>query len=154
MRHNVVRLAVCIILLVTVSCASQPSPAFTSTPAPTAIPPELISGIDAWLSQQSKDGNFSGSVLVARQGDVLLSQGYGLAGREQNIPNTAQTRFRLGSITKQFTAMAILMLQAQNKLNVQDPICRYIPECPTLWQDITIHHLLTHTSGIPDLLEL
>jgi CubicO group peptidase (beta-lactamase class C family) len=50
----------------------------------------------------------------------------------------------------QFTAMAILMLQAQDKLNVQDPVCLYIPECPTTWQDITIHQLLTHTSGIPN----
>lgn len=112
MRHNAVRLIVGGILLVTAACASQPSPTLTPTPAPTAIPQELISGIDAWLSQQSKDGNFSGSVLVVRQGDVLLSQGYGLADREQNIPNTAQTRFRLGSITKQFTAMATLILDA------------------------------------------
>jgi CubicO group peptidase (beta-lactamase class C family) len=50
----------------------------------------------------------------------------------------------------QFTAMAILMLQAQDKLNVQDPVCLYIPECPTTWQDFTIHQLLTHTSGIPN----
>lgn len=53
-------------------------------------------------------------------------------------------------MTKQFTAMAILMLQAQDKLNVQDRICDYISDCPTAWQEITIHHLLTHTSGIPD----
>jgi CubicO group peptidase (beta-lactamase class C family) len=89
-------------------------------------------------------------VLVARNGEVLLSRGYALADRDKNLPNTPQTKFRLGSITKQFTAMAILILQAQDKLNVQDPVCRYIPECPSTWQDITVHHLLTHTSGIPN----
>lgn len=154
MRHNVVRLTVCGILLVTAACASQLSPTLTPTPAPTTIPPELISGMDAWLSQQSKDGNFSGSVLVARRGDVLLSQGYGLADREQNIPNTAQTRFRLGSITKQFTAMATLIVEARGKLNVKDPICNYIADCPSTWAGIAIDHLLTHTSGIPDLISL
>lgn len=136
------------------ACASQPSPTPTPTPTPTAISPELISGIDAWLNQQGKDGNFSGSVLVACQGDVLLSQGYGLADREQNIPNTPQTRFRLGSITKQFTAMAILILEARGKLDVKDPICNYIADCPSTWEGITIDHLLTHTSGIPDLISL
>ncbi|MCI0526873.1 MAG: beta-lactamase family protein, partial [Nitrospira sp.] len=89
-------------------------------------------------------------MLVARNGEVLLSRGYGLADRDKNLPNTPQTKYRLGSITKQFTAMAILILQAQNKLNLQNPICLYMPECPALWQDINIHHLLTHTSGIPD----
>jgi CubicO group peptidase (beta-lactamase class C family) len=154
MRHFSVRLTVCLILPVMVACASQPSPAFTSTPAPTTIPPELISDIDAWLGQQSKDGNFSGSVLVARQGEVLLNQGYGLADREGNIANTAQTWFRLGSITKQFTAMAILVLESRGQLSVNDPICNHIADCPPAWAGITVDHLLTHTSGIPDLLEL
>jgi CubicO group peptidase (beta-lactamase class C family) len=154
MRHNAVRITVCGVLLVTAACASQLSPTLTPTPAPTAIPREVISGMDAWLSQQSKDGNFSGSVLVARQDDVLLNQGYGLADRQHNIPNTAQTRFRLGSITKQFTAMAILILAARGKLNVADPICNYIADCPATWVGITIDHLLTHTSGLPDLLSL
>jgi CubicO group peptidase (beta-lactamase class C family) len=64
------------------------------------------------------------------------------------IPNTPQTRFHLGSMTKQFTAMGILILESQGKLSVQDPICNYITDCPKEWQDITIHHLLTHTSGL------
>jgi CubicO group peptidase (beta-lactamase class C family) len=81
-----------------------------------------------------------------------LSRGYGLADREKKTPNTTQTRYRIYSITKQFTAMAILMLQERGKLNVQDPICKYIPDCPAAWKEITIHHLLTHTSGIPDFI--
>jgi CubicO group peptidase (beta-lactamase class C family) len=63
-------------------------------------------------------------------------------------------RFRLGSITKQFTAMAILILQAEGLLDVQEPTCPYIPDCPAAWRGITIHHLLTHTSRIPNFTDL
>jgi CubicO group peptidase (beta-lactamase class C family) len=97
------------------------------------------------------DETFSGSILIAQDGKVLLSRGYGSADRELGISNTPQTRFRLGSVTKQFTAMAILILQSQGRLTVQDPICRYIEDCPTAWEDITIHHLLTHSSGITSM---
>ena len=120
-------------------------------PSPTLATEGLASKIDKVLNSLTEREAFTGAVLVARNGEVLLSQGYGLADLDKNLPNTPQTKYRLGSITKQFTAMAILMLQAQDKLNVQDPICRYISECPTMWQDVTIHHLLTHTSGIPNL---
>ena len=104
------------------------------------------------LGNLAKLSLFTGSVLIAKQGKVLLSHGYGLADRKQNTPNTPQTRFRLGSLTKQFTAMAILILEKQGKLNVKDPICKYVPDCPSTWGIITIKHLLTHTSGIPDFL--
>jgi CubicO group peptidase (beta-lactamase class C family) len=119
-------------------------------PSPTLVAEGPDSKIDRILNFLTERESFTGAVLVARNGEILLSKGYGLADRDKNLPNTPQMKYRLGSITKQFTAMAILMLQAQNKLRVQDPVCRYIPECPATWQDITIHHLLTHTSGIPD----
>jgi len=64
------------------------------------------------------------------------------------VPNTPQTKFRLGSITKPFTAMAIMILQERGKLSVQDSICKYLTDCPPAWQQITIHHLLSHTSGM------
>jgi len=112
------------------------------------VKPEAISQVDKLLTQMTHDGAFTGSVLIAQDGVVFLSQGYGLADRAQGIPNTPQTRFHLGSLSKQFTAMAILILESQGKLNVQDPICSYIADCPAAWQDITIHHLLTHTSGL------
>jgi CubicO group peptidase (beta-lactamase class C family) len=73
-----------------------------------------------------------------------------MANREWDVPNTPDTKFRIGSITKQFTAMSVLLLQDQGKLNVQDLICQYIDDCPDTWSGITIHHLLTHTSGIPN----
>jgi CubicO group peptidase (beta-lactamase class C family) len=96
-----------------------------------------------------QEGLFHGAVLVAHQGEVVLVQGYGLADRERETPITPQSRFRIASMTKQFTAMAILILQSQDKLDVFDLICNYIDDCPAAWKDITIHHLLTHTSGFP-----
>jgi CubicO group peptidase (beta-lactamase class C family) len=111
---------------------------------------QIISKADTYLSKLTKAKLFSGSLLMARNSKVLLRQGYGEADREKHEVNTAQTKFRIGSLTKQFTAMAILILQTQGKLNVHDLICTYLPNCPTSWQAITIHHLLTHTSGIPD----
>jgi CubicO group peptidase (beta-lactamase class C family) len=94
-------------------------------------------------------GALNGSVLVAQHG-MLFAQGYGLADRAQHITDMVQTMYRLGSVTKQFTAMAILMLQDQGKLHVADHVCLYVPNCPQDWQAITLKHLLTHSSGIPD----
>ena len=68
---------------------------------------------------------------------------------EQHVPNMLNTKFRIGSVTKQFTALAILLLQEQGRLHVQDHLCTFIAQCPAAWQPITLHQLLTHTSGIP-----
>ena len=92
---------------------------------------------------------FMGSVLVARDGKVLLSHGYGSANLEWEIPNSPTTKFRLGSITKQFTATCILLLEERGKLKIDDPVKKYMPDAPAAWDKITIYHLLTHTSGIP-----
>ena len=108
----------------------------------------IASKLDEYLSAAAKQG-FTGSALVARDGKVIFSKGYGMANAEWDIPNTPQTKFRLGSITKQFTSASILLLQERGKLSVQDPICKYVAECPKTWEPVTIHHLLVHTSGIP-----
>lgn len=102
------------------------------------------------MEQAVKTEKFRGAVLVAREGEPLLRAGYGLASEELRTPNTPETKFRLGSITKQFTAMAILILQEQGKLKVADPVSKHLENTPKAWQNITIHHLLTHTSGIPN----
>ena len=135
------------------------TPAITAkiTDVPTARPTsdaQLASKIDSFLAGLAAQDRFSGSVLVAKDGQVVLSKGYNLADREHALPNTPQTAFRIGSLTKQFTAMAILQLQQVGKLDVQDPICDYLQDCPDAWRPITIHHLLTHTSGIPELTAL
>lgn len=164
------------VLLMTVACAAQPeatptpppppptvtrAPTALPMPSPTPLPPtarpipvEVVDKLKAWLSQLGQSGNFSGAVLVAHQGQVLISGGYGLADREKNILNTPETRFRLGSITKQFTAMGILILEAQGRLEAADLACDYLDDCPAGWEAITLEHLLNHTSGIPNFTEL
>ncbi len=122
-------------------------PTFTSKPAAKAGP---INAIDRFISSAAQHQAFSGTVLIAQNGKILLDKGYGWADQGQRQLNKPSTRFRIGSITTQFTAMAILLLQEQGKLRVQDPICLYINDCPATWKAITIQHLLTHTSGIPD----
>ncbi len=93
---------------------------------------------------------FMGSVLVAREGKVLFRKSYGFANMEWQTPFTDDTKFRLGSVTKQFTAAGILLLEERGKLSVQDPVKKYLPDAPAAWDKITIHHVLTHTSGIPN----
>ena len=106
--------------------------------------------INTLLMQEAAHQHFSGSVLLAHHGKVLLSKGYSMADWSKQVSNTPHTTFYLGSTTKQFTAMAILILQAQSKLQVHDHICSYLAPCPHTWQQVTIHELLTHTSGIPE----
>ena len=104
---------------------------------------------DEYLSNELGTGRFMGSVLVARSNQVIFMKGCGLANRELNTSNAPNTKFRLGSITKQFTAMCILKLQEEGKLSVDDPISKFVPNCSSNWAEVKIRHLLTHTSGIP-----
>src|SRR5262245_5647738 len=109
----------------------------------------ITSKLDEYLSAAAKQ-SFTGSALISRDGKVIFSKGYGLANIELDVPNTPQTKFRLGSITQQFRASFILLLQELGKLSVQDPICKYFDNCPSAWTEITIHHLLSHTGGVPN----
>lgn len=104
--------------------------------------------LEEYINAIAKQG-FSGTVLISQDGKVIYKKGVGLANREFDIPNTPEIKFRLGSITKQFTAAAILLLQERGKLKVTDPICQYVDNCSEAWSGVTIQHLLTHTSGIP-----
>jgi len=93
---------------------------------------------------------FMGSVLVARDASILLDKGYGYADLEWRVPDAPDAKFRLGSITKQFTAASILLLEERGKLKTDDPVKKYMPDAPPAWDKITIYNLLTHTSGIPN----
>jgi CubicO group peptidase (beta-lactamase class C family) len=106
---------------------------------------------DKYMRAQAISTLFSGSVLVARGDDVIFSGGYGYADVEHGIRNDVQTQYRIGSITKPFTAITILQLQEAGLLSVHDAICRYLDPCPAAWSTLTMHHLLSHTSGIHDL---
>ena len=88
------------------------------------------------------------AVIIASNGEIVHQAGYGLANVELNVPISNDTVFRIGSITKQFTAAAIMLMQQRNQLSVSDPVAKYLPDYPTHGHDITIEHLLTHTSGI------
>jgi len=114
--------------------------ALTAAPADSQLGEKL----DRWLVA----ADFRGSVLVSKGGVGVLRKGYGLADRENRVPYTADTVFSVGSITKQFTAAAILKLEMQGKLHVEDPIGKYFPGVPDDKRAITLHHLLTHTSGL------
>lgn len=92
---------------------------------------------------------FTGAVLVVRDGKTEFRKAYGQANRELSVPNTPAMKFRIGSITKQFTAMAILQLAEAGKLSVDDPVSKYVANAPAAWSGVTVKHLLTHTSGIP-----
>lgn len=111
---------------------------------------DLLPKFEEYAQAAAKAERFSGAILVARDGKVLVSRGYGMADFENDVPNTPETKFRLGSITKQFTAAAVLLLQERGKLSVQDSVCKYVAPCPDAWQPVTIHHLLSHTAGVPD----
>jgi CubicO group peptidase (beta-lactamase class C family) len=100
------------------------------------------------------DQTFMGTVLVARNGEVLLSEGFGFANLEWRIPNTPVTKFRLGSVTKQFTGAAILLLAERGKLSLDDSVKKHWPDAPGGWESVTFFHLLTHTAGIPNMAAL
>ena len=91
---------------------------------------------------------FMGSVLVATDGKIIFSKSYGMADLEWNVPNSPTTRFNIASMTKQFTAASILLLEDRGKLKTDDLVKKYLPDAPASWDKITIYHLLTHTSGI------
>jgi len=105
---------------------------------------------DAIVKPYVDSRRFMGVALVARGDDVVFSRGYGSANLEWSVPNTASTKFRIGSITKQYTAASILLLEERGKLKVDDPVKQYLPDAPAAWDRITIFNLLTHTSGIPN----
>lgn len=93
--------------------------------------------------------------MVAKDGKVIYKKGFGFANMEWEIPNTSDTKFRLGSITKQFTAMLILQLMEDGKVQFDDKLSQFIKDYPRKsGEQVTLHHLLTHTSGIPSYTSL
>ncbi len=106
--------------------------------------------VDEYIQPFLEIKNFSGSVLMAKDGQIFVCKGYGMANYELDVPNTPETRFHIASISKTFTAAAILLLEERGLLSVDDHLVKFIPDYPS-GDRITIHHLLTHTSGIPNI---
>lgn len=109
------------------------------------IEDKLKNYMDSWFDA----GRFSGTVLISSKENILLQKGYGYANEQYKILNTVDTKYRIGSYTKQFTAVAILRLYENGALGIEDSIKKYIPEY-NYSDNITIHNLLSHTSGIPN----
>ncbi len=111
-------------------------------------------GMAAFMSTFADADRFAGTVLVAEKGRVIFQRSYGMANREWGIANDSATIFRIGSISKQFTALGLLTLQDRGVLSMNDALCAHVSACPPAWRKITLHHLLTHASGIPDVVRL
>lgn len=128
--------------LVAISASGQMAP-----PTMAVHDPDMQAKVDAYLQPYLDGNNFSGAVFIAKKGKVVVSKGYGMANYELGVPNTPQIKFHIASVSKPFTATAIMILQEREFLSVNDPLTRFIPDYPN-GDRITLHHLLTHTSGI------
>lgn len=120
---------------------------------PKLAPAKLIEAVQARAARRTARDQFSGAVLLAQRGRVLFQKAYGLADRENRKPSTLDTQFRFGSMGKMFTAVAIMQLAQNGKIDLEAPIGRYLANCPN--QDVatkvTVAHLLTHTGGTGDI---
>jgi D-alanyl-D-alanine carboxypeptidase len=122
----------------------------TAVPGAASATPDLTALLEAELAPHFRTGQPGAAVLVRKGDTILLRKGYGLADVEKRRPIRPELVFRLGSITKQFTAAAIMILVDEGKLAVGDDIRKHLPTYPTHGASITVEHLLTHTSGIPN----
>ena len=130
-----------------------------TAPAPEPLPPrpplvvvESLPQLTEQMNRWGGSGQFTGGVLVARGDEVLFRQVRGFANRNLGTSLELNSRFRLASVSKQFTAAAILRLQDEGALSVDDPLCKWIQPCPPAWAPVRLYHLLGHSSGIPDLM--
>lgn len=122
----------------------------TETAAAKSDVQSHVSKIDGLLKTYHEYGQFNGAVLVAEKGEPILRQGYGNANMEWDIPNSPDTKFRIGSVTKQFTAALILQLVEEGKVKLDEPITTYLTDYrKDTGDEVTVHHLLCHTSGVP-----
>jgi CubicO group peptidase (beta-lactamase class C family) len=144
------RVAAAFALLLAACDARKPAEAQPPAPPAAARP---LQRLEPWLEQEAAAGRFSGVVLAARGDTVLFRGAYGLADRAAGVRLTPASRMRIASLSKQFTAAAVLQLQDRGVLSVDDPVCRWIEPCPEGWRPVRLHHLLSHTSGVPDLMD-
>src|SRR4051812_19659792 len=111
---------------------------------------DLAEWTDSYVKALAPAKHFRGTIVVERNGQLLMQKNYGIAVEEWQIPVSSDTRFEIASLSKQFTAAAILQLADSGKLNIEDMVSKYYLDSPAVWKAMTIHHLLTHTSGLPD----
>ncbi len=141
-------------VIASLDLAAVPRPA--EFPIARLTEDEAITGIQDVLRRGAAADRFSGAVLVAKNGQVLFGGAYGLADRERGIPNTLRTRFRVGSMNKMFTAVAVLQLAEAGQVELTAPLGEYLTGYPNrdVADKVTVHHLLTHTGGTGDIFGL
>jgi CubicO group peptidase (beta-lactamase class C family) len=146
------------LVLLAVGCHAS-DVAYQPSEEPLAVEPqppnELATKLEAFFDEATQAGKFTGTVIAIDHGKTVLSKSFGQADRKANVPNAEDTIFRIGSLSKQFTASAILALAKDGKLAVTDPVSKFFPEYPkaNLTKDgteVTLHHLLSQTSGLPN----
>lgn len=121
----------------------MPATALARTPSPAT---SLLA-----IAQQAADQNgFSGTVLVVADGKILLDRGFGQASREWHVPNMPDAHYRIGSLTKQFTAALVLQLRDEGRVDLKASVRHYLPSAPTSWEKVSVRDLLAHRSGIPN----
>lgn len=140
------------IVAIAMLAAACTSPAEAPPPTPTST--ATVRAMTHYLDGLVRVRQFRGAVEVRRGDEVLLSKGYDLADVRSGVPNGPDTRFRIASLTKQLTALAVLILQEQGRVKVTDRVCRHLPACPEAWETITVEQLLTHTAGLYDYVEI
>lgn len=113
------------------------------------VAPDASANLDQYLNAHLAQGTFSGTVAVTQNGKTIYSKGFGMADYEKGVANGPEVKYRIGSVTKSFTAVLVMQLQEKGKLSVQDKLSKYLPDFPNS-DKLTLHHLLTHTSGLPD----
>jgi CubicO group peptidase (beta-lactamase class C family) len=150
MRGSVLRVAAAIALLVTASCTSGSG----SATAPSTAVPAPAEEMTTYLDNLVRGHQFRGVVEVRLGDRMLLGKAFGQADVANDVPAEPDTRYRIGSLTKQFTALLVLVLQEQGRLQVADPVCAHLPTCPAAWRAITVEQLLTHTAGLYDYVQL
>lgn len=144
MPRRVLLFVIVLVTLAAIAFIAAPA-ARQALPAATSLEARADTVVAAAMKEVSIPGV---SIAVARRGRTLVAKGYGSANVELEVPATVSTVYRIGSITKQFTAAAVMRLVEAGKITLDDPIEKYLPDFPTSGRRITIHHLLTHTSGI------
>jgi CubicO group peptidase (beta-lactamase class C family) len=133
--------------LLLTGCIYIPSPPSSAMPARQAY---LVSQIDHLLDTQQDASQPGISILITKNGEILYNRSKGMSDINQGAPITADTTFDIASVAKSITAIAVMQLMERRRLSLDDSVLKWLPELPATWHGITIHHLLSHQSGIPD----
>lgn len=139
-------------LLLAPALLASPGPAAGRTRPGTGA--SLAERVDALFREYARPGVPGASVIVIRNGKVLYKKAYGLANLEEKVPGTTRTNYRIASMTKQFTAMAVMILAERKRLSLDDSLTKFFPDFPPYGKQVTLRHLLNHTSGLTDYFDL